>query len=48
MVYLSDAGLPRLSWIKGRQVDVVVVVVAVINWCSVAVSKFGQVTVDVL
>jgi len=27
MVYLSGAGLPRLSWKKCRQMDVVVVVV---------------------
>jgi len=27
MVYLSGAGLPRLSWKKGRETDVVVVVV---------------------
>ena len=26
MVYLSGAGLPRLSWKKSRQTDVVVVV----------------------
>jgi len=28
MVYLSDAGLPMLFWKKGRETDVVVVVVS--------------------
>jgi len=30
MVYLSGAGLPRLSWKKGRYTDVLVVVVVVV------------------
>ena len=29
MVYLSDAGLPRLSWKRGRYTDVVVMLVVV-------------------
>jgi len=29
MVYIAGAGLPKLSWKKGRQTDVVVVVVVV-------------------
>jgi len=35
MVYLSGAGLPRLSWKKGREMDVVVLVVLVTSFYAV-------------